>query len=108
MRLITEDRPPPLTERDTVVRTDELWQAAAGAFLALKTEADAATSRFDEAKAKLIGLAQHSSEKGFGVNVTRFFKTGAIQYSKVPRLAGIDLEMYRSAGREEVRVSMTK
>jgi len=42
------------------------------------------------------------------VSVTRFFKGGAIQYSKVPELTGIDLEVYRSAGREEIRVSVTK
>ena len=106
MRLVTEDRPPPLTERDTVVRTDEAWQAAAQAYLALKAEADAAASRFDEAKAKLIGLAQHSSEKGFGVSVARFWKTGAIIQARA-RLVGVDL-MYRSAAREEVRVSVTK
>ena len=106
--LIRTDQPPALTERDTVVRTDEMWQAAAEAFLALKAEADAATSRLDEAKAKLIGLAQHSSEKGYGVSVARYWKTGNVNYKRVPELAGIDLEMYRGAGREEVRVSVAK
>jgi len=32
VQFVTEDRPPPRTERDTVVRTDEAWQAAAEAF----------------------------------------------------------------------------
>jgi putative phage-type endonuclease len=108
MGLVQQDRPPALTDRDTVVRTDEAWQAAAEAFLALKAEADATASRLDAAKAKLIGLAQHLSEKGFGVSVSRYWKAGNVDYKKVPELAGIDIEMYRSAGREEVRVSMTK
>ena len=50
-RFITEDRPPPLTEKDCVIRTDEAWQAAAQAYLVLKAEADAAASQLDEAKA---------------------------------------------------------
>ncbi len=108
VQFVNEDRPPALTDRDVVIRTDAEWQSAAEVFLALKTEADAATSRLDEAKAKLIGLAQHSSEKGFGLSVSRFWKTGNVDYKRVPELSGIDLEMYRSAGREELRVSVTK
>ncbi len=92
MEFIALDRPPPLTERDTVVRTDQRWQAAAAAYLALKAEAEAASVRLDEAKAALVGLAEHVSEKGFGVSVARFWKIGAVQYAKVPELAGLDLE----------------
>jgi putative phage-type endonuclease len=108
MQLITEDRPPPLTEKDTVLRTDHLWQAAAEAYLSLKAEAEAAAGRLDDAKAKLVGLAAHASERGFGVGVSRFWKIGAVQYAKVPELFGVELDRYRSAGREEVRVSVTK
>ena len=75
-RFVTEDRPPPLTERDTIVRTDEAWQEAAQVYLALKADADAAMSRLDEAKAKLIGLAAHASEKGFGVSVVQILEGG--------------------------------
>ena len=82
MDLVRTDRPPPLTERDTVVRTDETWQAAARRYLALKAEADAAASRLDEAKAKLIGLAQHSSEKGFGVSVVPVLEDGHVDYKQ--------------------------
>ena len=108
MEFIALDRPPPLTEKDTVIRTDELWQSAAEAYLALKAEAEGAAVRLDEAKARLIGLATHVSEKGFGVNVSRFWKIGSVDYKKVPELVGVDLEKYRSAGREEVRVSVAK
>jgi hypothetical protein len=33
---------------------------------------------------------------------------GSIDYKKVPALIGVDLEQYRGATREEVRVSTTK
>ena len=87
-------------ERDSVIRSDPAWQAAAEAYLALKAEVDATSARLDEAKAKLIGLAGHSSEKGCGVSVARYWKTGSVDYKNVPELAGVDLERYRSAGRE--------
>jgi putative phage-type endonuclease len=108
MRFIAEDLPPPLTERDSVIRTDSEWEHAAEAYVRLKGEADGATAQLDEAKARLVGLASHTSEKGAGVCVSRFWKLGAIEYKKVPALVGVDLEKYRGAAREEVRVSVTK
>ena len=108
MRFIAEDLPPPLGEKDTVMRTDPDWEQAASIYLRLKFEADQAASRLDEAKTRLIGLASHSSEKGSGVQVTRYWKAGNVDYKKVPQLAGIDLEKFRGASREEVRVSVTK
>ena len=62
----------------------------------------------DMAKQQLITLAQHNSESGGGVSVSRYWKTGAVEYKKIPALAGIELEQYRGAGREEVRVTVLK
>lgn len=108
MRFIAEDLPPPLTDRDTMIRTDPDWEQAAAVYLRLKYEADQAASRLDEAKTQLIGLASHSSEKGCGVCVSRYWKAGNVDYKKVPQLAGVDLESYRGATREEVRVTIAK
>ncbi|MCL4687182.1 MAG: YqaJ viral recombinase family protein [Burkholderiales bacterium] len=108
MRLIAEDLPPPLTDRDTIVRDDEVWQAAAKAYLQLKAEADAAAARLDEAKSQLVRNCSHTSEKGAGVQVTRFWKAGSVDYRKVPELAGVELDKYRGPAREEVRVSVMK
>lgn len=38
--------------------------------------------------------------------MTRFWKTGAIDYKKVPELQGVDLEQYRECEREEARVTV--
>lgn len=108
MQFVAKDTPPPLTDRDTLVRTDADWHQAAEAYVALKAEADAVSARLDEAKAKLVGLAHHPSEKGGGVQVTRYWKAGNVSYSKIPELVGVDVERYRSVAREEVRVTMLK
>lgn len=100
--------PPPLTERDTVIRADREWQHAAEAYKRLKNDAEAATARLDEAKASLVDLSSHTSEKGAGVCVSRFWKAGAVDYKKVPALTGIDLDQYRGPSREEVRVSVAR
>lgn len=108
MHCIKTDTPPPLTERDKVIRKDTEWRAAAEVYLELKLQADRLAALVDEARAKLVGLAQHPSESGAGVTVTRFWKQGGVDYKRVPELEGVDLEEYRAKAREEVRVSVVK
>ncbi len=100
------DTPPPLTDADTVVRDDAVWQAAATAFAAAKQAADHADVSLAQARETLVSLAQHPREQGAGVSVTRFWKQGSVAYAKIPALKGIDLEQFRGKAREEVRVSI--
>jgi hypothetical protein len=64
------------------------------------------SAKFDEAKARLVGLAGHAREQGGGVSVTRLWKRGSVEYKRVPELVDVDLEPYRSSSREEVRVTI--
>jgi putative phage-type endonuclease len=72
---MTSDTPPPLTDKDKVMREDA-------------------------AKAALVELAKHPSETGSGVTVTRYWKQGSVDYKKVPELAGVELERYRGKERK--------
>ena len=103
---VRDVRAPPLTDRDTRLREDAEWMEAALAYLEAKRAADAVGKSLDEAKARLTGLASHAKEEGGGVSVTRFWKRGNIDYKRVPELAGMDLEQYRSASREDTRVTL--
>lgn len=99
------DTPPPITDKDTLIRVDLAWEQAATEFLANKAACDEAQLKLDGAKAKLIALTAHNRESGFGVSVTRYLKQGNVDYKKVPELQGVDLELYRGKMREEVRVA---
>jgi len=101
------DTPPPLSEADTVVRSDAAWSAAAEAYTAAKRAAEGHAERLDAAKAALVALAAHPRESGAGVSVTRFWKTGNVDYKRVPELGGVDLNGYRGKSREEVRITST-
>lgn len=103
---LDHDTPPPLTEQDTVRRNDEAWQRAAQTYLTSKAVSDEAEATLAEAKTKLISLTSHSRESGFGISVTKYWKQGNVDYKKVPQLQEVDLELYRSKIREEVRVSV--
>lgn len=108
MRCIETDTPPPLTDRDRLIRSDAAWRTAAERYVQLKAECDAVTAKLDEAKATLLGLAHHPAESGCGVSVTRFWKQGAVDYKKVPELAGVDLNAYRKKGGFETRVAVNQ
>lgn len=108
MDLVRADQPPSLTERDTVVRTDPEWAAAAQEYIAAKQRAEETTAALDALKQRLTGLAHHSNEQGGGVSVSRYWKTGVIDYKRVPELVGVDLAPYRGAEREETRITVLK
>lgn len=106
MTSVTTDTPPPLNEKDVLVREDPEWQNAATAYLSARATAELHTTALDKAKAALIALASHNSEAGAGVKVTRYWKAGSVDYKKVTALKGVDLDQYRGAVREEVRVTV--
>jgi len=104
---LDEDRPPPLIEADTLQRFDSDWQEAAEAYLGWKSLVEEAQAKVDAAKAKLLTLAQHNRESGYGVTVTRYWKQGSVDYKQIPALQGLDLTPYRKPGSEEVRITTT-
>ena len=99
------DTPPPLSEADTVLRSDQAWSEAARAFTQAKTAAEAATERLEAARLALVRVTRRSASRTLGVTVTRYWKAGAVDYKKVPELKGVDLSPYRGKSREEVRVT---
>ncbi len=103
---LESDTPPPLTEQDTKTRSDAAWREAAESYRGWKSVMDEASAKADAAKAVLIELTDHPREAGYGVSVTKFWKVGNVDYKRVPVLAGVDLELYRGAMREEVRVTV--
>ena len=102
------DTPPPLTEADSVQRTDAAWSQAALGYLDAKAKADAADTLLDGARKALVGLARHPRESGEGVNVVKLWKQGNVDYKKVPELKVVNLDRYRGQEREEVRVTVVK
>jgi putative phage-type endonuclease len=97
---------PPLSDRDAKLREDPEWVSAATAYLELRAARDVLGTKLDEAKVRLTAMASHAKEQGGGVSVTRLWKRGNVDYKKVPELRGLDLEPYRSAAREETRITV--
>ena len=108
MQCVETDCPPPLVQGDTRERDDREWFDAAGRYLEARRRSDQADEELECARKALVALAEHPSERGAGVIVSRYFRRGAIEYKRIPALSGVDLDAYRGAGGEEVRVSVQK
>ena len=60
------------------------------------------------AEVKMTDLNVAVMSKGNGVTVTRFWKSGNVDYKKIPELSVIDLDAYRAKGRFETRITIGK
>lgn len=108
MAHIESDSPPELTDRDKQVRDDTAWLEAAAEYKQSKALLDDAKTRLDNAKSALMAMAEHPSVTGAGVTVTRFFRKGSIDYRKAAADAGLDMEVYRKPGADDVRVTVAR
>ena len=96
--------PPPLSKGDVRERDDPEWRAAATEYLEAKKRCDEAAETLETAKRQLTSLATHTSEKGAGVTVARFWKRGNVDYKRIPAIANVDLDTFRGPAKEELRI----
>ena len=108
MQCIEHDVPPPLTDKDQRQRQDPEWMIASAAYLKAKRATDAAEAELDRARKALLQLATHVRETGNGLTVTRYWKTGTVDYKRIPQLNGVDLDAFRGKGRFETRITLDK
>ena len=78
-----------------IERSDAKWRAAAITFMKTKQALDAATTKAAAARDKLITLAGDQSTRGCGVIADRLRRAGAVDYTAVPELLDVNLNLYR-------------
>lgn len=76
-------------------RSDTKWVSAATDFLKKKKSADAAEVKLKEARAKIIKLAGDQSARGAGVACDKLRRAGSVDYTSIPVLADVNLNLYR-------------
>lgn len=76
-------------------RNDESWITAASLYTILTKKIKTLEIQAEKAKADLILLAGSSEARGAGISLSKVERKGTVDYSKIPELKGIDLEVYR-------------
>jgi putative phage-type endonuclease len=108
-RCVQSDTAPPLTDRDTVVRTDPEWLGVAAEYRQAEAVVAEWTPVLDRARRALITLMHGAARvEGGGVVATRFARQGAVDYKAIvqARLPDVDVAPYRRPGGEQVRITV--
>lgn len=99
--------PPELTERDWAnIEGEAGWKETCEEWIHARNLREEVEKKEDQLREQLILLSQERNVKGHGVQLTRMTTKGAIDYSKVDILKGIDLEPYRKASFVKWRVGV--
>jgi putative phage-type endonuclease len=94
-------------EGDELNRSNDLqWRNAASRYRTARLKLDRATLEERYAREELEKLATARRTYGCGAEVLRGSRRGAIDYSRIPELRGVDLEPYRKQPVEVVRINL--
>lgn len=86
-------------------KDDRTWNELAQELLSIRKERKQLEMREEEIKEILIGMCEHVSSIGGGIQVEKIVKRGSIQYSRIELLKQVDLEQYRNEPTEYWKVS---
>ena len=86
---------------------DQRWRIAASRYRAARLKLDRAAREERYAREELQKLATARRTYGCGTEVLRSLRRGAIDYSGIPELRGVDLERYRKKSVEVVRINLS-
>ncbi len=107
---VQTDNAPPLTERDTRVRSDPKWLTAAAEYRHAEALVSEWTIILDRARRALISLMQGAAHvAGGGIVATRYARQGTVDYKAIvqARLPDVDVASYRRPGGEQVRITIS-
>ncbi len=98
--------PPDLTDQDYNIRCDKEWDYATRYWL--RSQATLKDAEYHEKKARqeLIEASKSKNSRGYGVKVQKIMRQGAVQYSELECLKGVDLDKYRKPKSESWRITL--
>jgi len=94
----------PKCKNDAIMRNDDIWAATANRWKAIRTQLEGLESQECEARNALVAMANNYTTAGAGIRVSKVSKKGAIDYSRVPELKGVNLEAYRKENIDSWRI----
>jgi hypothetical protein len=102
-----DNRWPERTEDDLDLDADPAWRSTALRYREARIRLDRAALEEQQARKQLEQMATARRTYGSGIEVLRSFRKGAVDYSNVPELRGVDLEPYRKAAVEVVKINLS-
>ncbi len=103
---VVENRWPDHSDDELDLSDDQQWCLAAALYRQARIKLDEATVEEQQARERLKEMASAQRTFGGRVEVLRSFRRGIVDYSRIPQLRGVDLELYRKAPVEVVKINL--
>lgn len=107
-RCMTDFIEPELCDRDYAINNSEEWQGLAFQWITLKRQKEHFENLEQETREKLIAMCSSNRCRGAGLKAQKVMQKGSVDYSKIPELAGIDLDQYRKPNKTLWRFTFDK
>lgn len=103
---ILKKKEPELTEKDWVnMKENDQWEIIASEWKHANNMIKEYEKQEKTYRELLLTLANHRNAEGHGIKITKSVCKGSVDYSKVPELKGIDLEIYRKDSIQKWRIT---
>ena len=97
--------PPEPSENDYIERDDSLWKQCADNWLSVNAKIKQLEKEEEDLRKQLIFLSGEHNTKGSGLSLCQVQRKGNVDYSKIPQLKGLDLEIYRKPSINSWRIT---
>lgn len=104
---VTSGNPPMFTDKDVCEREDKKWTEVASEYVFTQNQITLAEEKLAGLKQRLLDLAKDTNCVGGGVKLTRSIRTGSVDYSAIPELKNVDLQLYRKKPTVSWRITQT-
>jgi putative phage-type endonuclease len=105
---IQEFTPPPLSEKDYQIKSDDLWMELSEQWKNANALLKEYTAKEKGLREHLISMAQDTNCKGNGVLLNKIIRKGMVDYASIPELKNVNVENYRKDKITSWRISCGK
>ena len=107
-QLVTENRWPEVANEELDLSADPQWRQAALRYREVRLRLESAAFEEHRLRATLTRMATARRTYGCGVEVLKSSRRGAVDYSTVPEIRGVNLEPYRKPPVAVVKINFVE
>lgn len=100
--------PPPMTEKDWLIRGDSDWLSLSERYLSVKYQLRNLEEEEKTLRHALVNLSTGKNCIGGGLKLSKIIRKGSIDYKIIQELKSIDLDIFRSDPTVSYRITETK
>ena len=97
--------PPEPSEGDYIERNDPIWEQCASRWRSVNETIRELEKEEEELRKQLIFLSGESNTKGAGISLCQVQRKGNVDYSKIPELKNVNLDLYRKSAINSWRIT---